>query len=60
MARAIVTITETHERAVTVKDVVQLSEALKSVQDKYYNEEIVLDSSDYAGVMFFIEMEEEE
>lgn len=47
----VVYITETLQRKVIVEANNEI-EAINEVADKYYNEEIVLDSADYLGVDF--------
>ena len=47
----VVYITETLQRKVIVEANNEI-EAINEVADKYYNEEIVLDSTDYLGVDF--------
>ena len=47
----VVYITETLQRKVIVEATNEI-EAINEVADKYYNEEIVLDSIDYLGVDF--------
>jgi len=47
----VVYITETLQRKVIVEATNEI-EAIKEIADKYYNEEIVLDSTDYLGVDF--------
>lgn len=47
----VVYITETLQRKVIVKATNEI-EAINQVADQYYNEEIVLDSTDYLGVDF--------
>ena len=47
----VVYITETLQRKVIVKANNEI-EAINQVADQYYNEEIVLDSTDYLGVDF--------
>lgn len=45
----VVYITETLQRKVIVEAINEI-EAINQVADQYYNEEIVLDSTDYLGV----------
>lgn len=47
----VVYITETLQRKVIVEATNEI-EAINQVADQYYNEEIVLDSTDYLGVDF--------
>ena len=47
----VVYITETLQRKVIVEATNEI-EAINEIADKYYNEEIVLDSTDYLGVDF--------
>lgn len=47
----VVYITETLQRKVIVEATNEI-EAINEIVDKYYNEEIVLDSTDYLGVDF--------
>ena len=47
----VVYITETLQRKVIIKADNEI-EAINEIADKYYNEEIVLDSTDYLGVNF--------
>ena len=45
----VVYITETLQRKVIVEAINEI-EAINQIADQYYNEEIVLDSTDYLGV----------
>lgn len=47
----VVYITETLQKKVVIKANNEI-EAINEIADKYYNEEIVLDSTDYLGVDF--------
>lgn len=47
----VVYITETLQKKVIVKANNEI-EAINEIADKYYNEEIILDSTDYLGVDF--------
>lgn len=47
----VVYITETLQRKVIVEATNEI-EVINEIADKYYNEEIVLDSTDYLGVDF--------
>lgn len=47
----IVYITETLQKKVVVKANNEI-EAINEIADKYYNEEIILDNTDYLGVDF--------
>lgn len=47
----VVYITETLQRKVIIEATNEI-EAINEIADKYYNEEIVLDSTDYLGVDF--------
>lgn len=47
----VVYITETLQRKVIVEATNEI-EAINEIADKYYNEEIVLDNTDYLGVDF--------
>lgn len=47
----VVYITETLQRKVIVEATNEI-EAINQVADQYYNEEIVLDSTDYLGINF--------
>lgn len=47
----VVYITETLQKKVIVKANNEI-EAINEIADKYYNEEIILDSTDYLGIDF--------
>ena len=47
----VVYITETLQRKVIIEANIE-SEAINEIADKYYNEEIVLDNTDYLSVEF--------